>query len=57
MLIKIETGLPWEPSQPIGDVRYPLNIEQLWTDAELAALGLARSILEEPEAAPPDPAD
>lgn len=42
MLIKIETGKPWDASEPINEVRYPLNIETLWTDGELAAIGLAR---------------
>lgn len=31
---------PWNPAEPIGDVRYPPNIGQLWSAAELAALGL-----------------
>jgi hypothetical protein len=31
---------PWNPTDPIGGVRYPPNIGQLWTAAELAALSL-----------------
>lgn len=31
---------PWNPAEPIGDTRYPPNIGQLWTPAELAAVGL-----------------
>jgi hypothetical protein len=31
---------PWNPADPIGGVRYPPNIGQLWSAAELAALGL-----------------
>jgi hypothetical protein len=30
----------WNPAEPIGEVRYPSNIEQLWSAAELANLGL-----------------
>lgn len=48
-LIVIETGAPWDCEVPINEVRYPLNIETLWTDEELAAIGLARP-------APPPPA-
>jgi hypothetical protein len=50
MLVILGTGQPWDASQPIGDVRYPLNIEALWTDAELAEIGLAR-----PSPPPPPP--
>lgn len=42
MLIIIETGEPWSPSELISEIRYPLNIETFWTDDELAAIGLAR---------------
>ena len=31
---------PWNPTDPIGGVRYPPNIGELWSAAELAALGL-----------------
>jgi hypothetical protein len=48
MLVIIETGEPWNPSEPINDVRYPLNIETLWTDEELAGIGLARPALPPP---------
>lgn len=58
MLIVTETGQPWDTSQLIGDVRYPLNIETLWTDEELAAIGLARPAPAAPHPpAPFDPAD
>lgn len=42
MLIHTQTGLPWSADEPINGVRYPLNIETLWTDDELATVGLAR---------------
>lgn len=28
--------------EAISDIRYPLNVEQLWTDEDLAAVGLYR---------------
>ena len=34
---------PWI-GEVIADVRYPLNIEQLWTDDELLAIGLYRFV-------------
>jgi hypothetical protein len=41
MTLYLEAGgfAPWH-GQAINDIRYPLNIEQLWTAAELAAIGL-----------------
>lgn len=32
--------VPWSPTEPVDGVRYPSNIEQLWTANDLAALGL-----------------
>lgn len=54
-LIVIETGEPWAPDAPINGVRYPLNIETLWSDDDLASIGLARFVpppLPEPETEP-----
>ena len=31
---------PWNPTDPLGGVRYPPNIGELWSAAELAKLGL-----------------
>ena len=31
---------PWNPAEPINSARYPSNIGELWSAAELAALGL-----------------
>ena len=41
MLIQIKTLTPWDGSR-IDGTAYPANIEQLWSDADLAAIGLAR---------------
>jgi hypothetical protein len=41
MLVYTGTNDIWT-GEPINNVRHPLNIEQLWTDAELNAIGLAR---------------
>ncbi len=39
MLIRSDTLQPWR-GEPIAGVRHPRNIEQLWTDEELAKVGL-----------------
>jgi len=31
---------PWNPTEPIGGVRYPPNVGELWSAADLAKLGL-----------------
>lgn len=53
MTLYLETAegfTPWDPSSPIGGVRYPPNIEQLWSSSALAELGL-----HVPEPADPKP--
>ena len=61
MLIVIDTQKPWDPREPVVDqkrgmkVRLPPNIEQLWSDRELMAVGLKRQILETPEPRKPEP--
>lgn len=57
MLVFVETDLPWDPAYPINGVWYPVNIQQLWSDEELAEIGLARPAPAEPEALAPEPAD
>lgn len=44
----IDGFAPWNPANLIGGVRYPPNIGELWSAAELAKLGLYAP-------APPDP--
>lgn len=46
----IDGFAPWNPAEPIGDVRYPSNIGDVWSAADLAALGLY-----EPASADPTP--
>jgi hypothetical protein len=42
LVIKTDDGLvPWN-GEPIHGTSHPLNIEQLWSDEELAAVGLRR---------------
>lgn len=49
MLVVIETLQPWA-GEPLNGVRHPRNIEQLWTDQELTAVGLAKPVrFETPE--------
>jgi len=38
-----DTFTPWDLG-PIAGIRHPRNIEQLWTDAELAAIGLFKAV-------------
>lgn len=54
MLIVLETNQSWVSSEPINGVRYPLNIADLWSDEELASIGLARFV-EPPTELHPDP--
>jgi hypothetical protein len=39
----IATGEIWR-GEPIGDVRHPANIEQLWAAGDLAAIGLRKRV-------------
>lgn len=61
MLIHIETQKPWNPREAVTDrerkmqVRLPPNIEQLWSDAELAAVGLKRAERPQPKPKEPEP--
>lgn len=41
MLIVTRTLQPWQ-GEIIDGVRYPANVEQLWSDADLAAIGLSK---------------
>ena len=50
MLLFAENDEPWT-GQAIDGVRHPLNIEQLWSTEELAAIGL--QVFVPPEPAPP----
>ena len=49
----IDTQEPWNPKQPINGVRHPRNIEQLWSAADLAAIGLETVPAAAPEPTPP----
>ena len=46
MTLYLEEGgfQPWA-GEPIDGIRYPINIEQLWTDDELAAINLYRPVV------------
>lgn len=46
-LVYITSGDPWDGA-PINDIRHPPNIEAIWSDAELAAIGLQRPVPPEP---------
>lgn len=49
MLIRKDTAQPWRGERLAG-TNYPENIEALWSDADLAAIGLARAVpFEAPE--------
>lgn len=50
MLIHTSDGTEWRGA-PINGLRHPLNIEQLWSTEELAAIGL--QVFVPPEPAPP----
>ena len=54
MLRFIETEERWT-GEPINDIRHPRNIEQLWSAAELAKIGLERYTPPKPEPVPADP--
>lgn len=54
MLRFIETEERWAGG-PINGIRHPRNIEQLWSDEELAAVGLERYKPPKPEPVPVDP--
>ena len=54
MLCYIDTKKEWR-GEPIKGLRHPRNIEQLWTDAELQAVGLERYTPPAPEPAPAQP--
>lgn len=43
MLIYSETQERWR-GEPINGIRHPRNIEKLWSDAELAAIGLEKYV-------------
>lgn len=43
MLIRIATLTPWRGERTADGVALPPNIEKLWTDAELAAVGLVKA--------------
>jgi len=43
MLIRKDTLRPWE-GEVLGELRHPLNIEQVWTVEELAAIGLVKAV-------------
>jgi len=43
MLIYIDKLTPWG-GEAIDGIQHPLNIEQFWTDDELATIGLARPV-------------
>ena len=42
MLIRTDTLKPWR-GEPLNDITHPLNIEDVWTDGELAAVGLVKA--------------
>jgi hypothetical protein len=50
MLYKETNGVfePWNSSEPIGNFRYPSNIEQLWGAPALAAIGLYAPVGSDP---------
>lgn len=54
MLRFIKTEERWT-GEPINGIRHPRNIEQLWPDEELAAVGLERYTPPKPEPIPVDP--
>jgi len=41
MLVRADTLNPWT-GEHLNGIAYPANIEQLWADADLGAIGLAR---------------
>lgn len=54
MLRHIDTKERWN-GERIDGIAHPKNIEQLWTDAELAAVGLERYEKPKPKPKPIDP--
>lgn len=54
MLRFIKTEERWT-GEPINGIRHPRNIEKLWSDEELAAIGLERYTPPKPEPVPVDP--
>jgi hypothetical protein len=44
----IDGFTPWDPVLPINMIRYPQNIEQLWTTSALAEIGLYSPLSADP---------
>ena len=44
LFIKTKDGYPEWHGEAIGDTKHPLNIEALWTDDELANVGLFKAV-------------
>ena len=54
MLRFIDTKAEWK-GEPVNGLRHPPNIEQLWSDKELKAIGLERHTPPPPKAVQVDP--
>lgn len=48
----ISDGSPWN-GEPIGGIKHPPSIETLWSDQDLAAIGLEKTPIPTPEPDPP----
>jgi hypothetical protein len=43
-LVRTDTLQPWRGEPLSGGIKHPANIEQLWSAAELDAIGLAKAL-------------